>query len=368
MRVLSYIDCLNKGGMETLIGDVAQNITNCDFELYIVSGKGGELEGYFKNSNARYFRFNRKKAIDFKLIKAIRDIIKSEKIDIIHSHNDISGLYGYLASIGLKKKMINTIHGYPFRYKEKTLLKYLIKKSERNISVSHSFLRDLEDKYKIKNDNFEVLYNGVDFEKFNQVQKGSSLKRDLNIESAGFVIGMTGNFTNVKDQITLCKAMKPILKNHKNVKLLLIGGKSEKEAYLYNQCYNYCEENDLLEDILFLGKRDDIPELLQILDLFILSTNTDTFGIAAIEAMYMNIPCVLTKIDTMVEISDNGKNAIFFNKNDSEDLADKIEYCINNNDKTEVMAEYARKWVVENYDIKNHIKNLKYLYNKTYNL
>ena len=94
--------------METLISDIAKNITKSDFQYIIVSGFDGDLEETIKNSNAEYIRLDRRKSIDVKLIRQVRKIIKSEKVDIIHSHNDVSMFYGYLASIGLAAKRVNT--------------------------------------------------------------------------------------------------------------------------------------------------------------------------------------------------------------------------------------------------------------------
>ena len=169
MKVLSYIDCLNRGGMETLIADIAKNITKNDFDYYIVSGLGGDLEETIRSSNAEYIRLDRRKSIDIKLIRQLRKIIKSEKVDIIHSHNDVSMFYGYLASIGLGTKRVNSFHGHITGKKDKYVFNVLSNLAQVNLSVSKNFIKDLKKEISIKN--VDVLYNGIDDNKFNNSEK-----------------------------------------------------------------------------------------------------------------------------------------------------------------------------------------------------
>ena len=359
MKVLSYIDCLNRGGMETLIADIAKNITKNDFDYYIVSGLGGDLEETVRNSNAEYIRLDRRKSIDIKLIRQLRKIIKSEKVDIIHSHNDVSMFYGYLASIGLGTKRVNTFHGHITGKKEKYVFNVLSNLAQVNLSVSQNFIEDLKKEISIKN--VDVLYNGIDDNKFNNFEKKENFK-EFNNKGNDFIAGMIGNFTLVKDYYTLCKAIPLVLSKYNSIKFLFIGRRDEKHPEIYDNCYEYCTKNNLLDNVIFMGKREDIPELLNSLDLFILSSNTDTFGIAVIEAMLSKVPCLLSDIPTLKEISDNGKYAKLFRKGNEKDLADKIINFINLKSDSEELTENAYNWAKKNFSIRAHIDNLKSIY------
>ena len=361
MKVLSYIDSLNRGGAETLIMDIAKNITKDDFEYIIVSGKGGDLEDEIKNSNAKYIRLNRRKAVDIKLIKQLRKIIKSEKIDIIHSHGDISRVYSHLASIGLGIKILNTFHGHIISKKEELIVKLLANSSDTNICVSNGLLNELKKEIKFKR--AEVIYNGIDDSKFRQTKNKNYLK-EYNFGDNDFTVGMVGNFTPVKDYNTLCKAISVLSDRTNNVKFLFIGRRDEANPEIYDNCYKYCLENNLLNNVIFTGKRDDIPEILNSLDLFILSSNTDTFGIAAVEAMLSKVPCLLSDIPPLREISDNGKYAILFKKGDEKDLAEKISDIINGKYNIETLTNEAYHWAKEKFSIRVHIENLKSIYKK----
>jgi glycosyltransferase involved in cell wall biosynthesis len=361
MKVLSYIDSLNRGGAETLIMDIAKNITNEDFEYIIVSGKGGDLEEEIRNSNAKYIRLNRRKPVDIKLIKQLREIIRTEEIDIIHSHGDISLLYGKLASIGLNIKKLNTFHGYIISKKEKLIFELLANGLDMNICVSNDFLNELKKEIKIKN--AEVIYNGIDDSKFRQ-NKNKNYLKEYNFGKNNFIAGMVGNFIPGKNHFTLCRAVSIVLEKNRDVKLLFVGRRDEANPEIYDNCYKYCLENNLLSNIIFTGKRNNIPEILSSLDLFILSSDTDTFGIAAVEAMLSKVPCLLSDIPPLKEISDNGKYAILFKKGDEKDLADKILKIIDGKYDIENLTNEAYTWAKENFSIRAHIDNLKKIYQK----
>lgn len=359
MRVLSYIDSLNRGGMETLILDIAKNVTKNDFELIIVSGLGGDLENQFVKSNAVYIRLNRKYAFDIKVIRKLREIIRSEKIDMIHSHNDVSAFYGFISSIGLKIKRINSIHGYLSGKYDKTLYSFLINHSDRILTVSKSFSDKLAKDNNIKYS--QVLYNGIDDKKFNFVKNRNSLN-ELNIISSDYIIGMIGNFSNGKDYWTLCQAIPLVLDKKPEVKFLFAGNTGGSNYNNYIKCFNFCKENGLLDNVFFLGKRDDIPEILNSLDLFVLSSNTDTFGIVVIEAMYSKVPCLLSDIPPLKEISENGKYAKLFKKGDYEKLAFTILQCIENPKELKTIKEEAYLYALRKFSISRHIHNLCNIY------
>jgi len=361
MRVLSYIDSLNRGGAEILISDIAKNITKNDFEFFVVSGLGGDLEDEVRNSNAKYIRLNRRKAIDVKLIMQLREIIKTEKIDILHTHGDVSIVYSHLAALGLGIKKINTFHGHIGGIKEKFVFNCLSNRNKLNLSVSKNFTGDLKKEISVKN--IEVLYNGIDNDKFIFRKTRNAIKKYI-IDEGDFIAGMIGNFTFGKDYWTLCEAIPLVLNKYNNVKFLFAGRRDEVHPEIYDKCYRFCEENNLMGNVIFMGKRDDIPEILNSLDLFILSSNTDTFGIAAVEAMFSKVPCMLSDIPALKEISDEGKYAKLFIKGDKKDLAEKICGFINGEYDSEKLKDEAYHWAIENFSIRAHIENLKSIYKK----
>lgn len=359
MKVLSYIDSLNRGGAETLIMDIAKNITKEDFEYIIVSGKGGDLEEEIRNSNAKYIRLNRRKPVDIKLIKQLREIIRTEEIDIIHSHNDVSSFYGYISSRGLNIKRINSIHGNLNGKYDKTIYRYLIKKSDCIITVSKSFSDYLSERNKINK--ALVLYNGIDEKKFIK-QNSHKVLINLNISDKDFVVGMVGNFSNGKDYWTFCQAIPIVLEKKNKIKFIMVGDITGPNNKNYIKCYKFCQDNHLSENVYFLGKRNDIPEILNFLNIFVLSSNTDTFGIAVIEAMFSKVPCLLSDIPSLKEISENGRYAKLFIKGDYNDLASLILKCLENPNEMKSLAESAYHKAVKNFSINTHIQKLSKIY------
>ncbi len=92
--------------------DVCRNAKQNGLDMILVSMRSGDLEQEFENSGITYFKLNRKKSLDLKIIFELRKIIKKYNIEIIHSHIVVSAAYAYLASLGLNVKNILTHHGF----------------------------------------------------------------------------------------------------------------------------------------------------------------------------------------------------------------------------------------------------------------
>lgn len=357
MNVLFILDSLNQGGAEKLVLNVCNNITG-KVNLFFVSLKGGLLIDEYRKSVKEFYFFERKRFIDIRSINLIRKLIKNNDIEIIHTHDSVSGLYAYLASIGNNKiKLIRTFHGITQDAKVNNLIdKILIGKNDINFSVSSSFRTRLCEKYEYDVNKFKVLYNGLDFTKY--IPKEKILRNEFMYLNDKKFIGMVSNFVIGKDYLTLCKAYMQITKIRDDVVLFLIGGKAKKNPEVYDKCKNYVINNNLEDKIIFLGRRDDIPEIISSLDLFVFSTLEDTFGIAVIEAMFMGILCLVSDTPEMKEITFNGKYAVLFESKNEFDLSKKINELLNKRIETSETVNYVN----ENYNINTHIEKLIYAY------
>lgn len=149
---------------------------------------------------------------------------------------------------------------------------------------------------------------------------------------------------------------------------VFVGAKSKSEPELFDECYHYCEENNLLENVHFLGSRSDVPEILSTLEAFIYSTNHDTFGIAVVEAMAMGVPVFVNDWEVMKEITQNGKFATLYKSSDENDLLKKFLLFLQNREIAFWQAQEAATYVRENFSIESHIHQLKQMYETVDNL
>lgn len=361
MKVLHLLDSVNRGGAEVLALDVCRNAKKNGLDLSFLATGEGTLFEDFKNSGVDFFHFKRKLPIDFGVIRKLRKLLKERQIDVVHAHQAVEGIHAFFATIGTKTKLVLTHHGFIPDKKNLYSLKFLLPKVSANIVVSEALLQwyETETSLQFPKKNTHIIYNGVD-EKRLQIAE-NTLKKELGLAEKDLLFGMIANFYNAprKDQITVCQALPKVFGEKENAYFAFVGGYKDAENY-YEECKKLCKSNGLDKRIFFLGTREDISNVLNSLDVFVLSSLHEGMPISILEAMLAKIPCVLSDIEPNLEISKNGEFAEIFQTQNANDLAEKMLKII---DKKDVLAENAKIFADENFSIEKHSEKLKMLYN-----
>lgn len=363
MKILHTLDSLNRGGTEMLILDVCRNARANKLNISFAATGGGDLEEDFKNSGVDFFRLQRRLPIDFSVIKNLREIIRANDIDIVHAHQAVEGIHAYFACRGTKAKLVLSFHGYIADAKNRFILKFLIPRTAANVTVSQEFLRWLKEKDKLDaTRNFQVIYNGIDKKRL--VGSGKNLKRELNFPDEILLFGMIGNFYAAprKDQLTVCQGLPDFFRRVPQARFIFVGRAEENSDY--QKCVNFCKASSIENKVSFLGKREDVADILQSLDVFVLSSRHESFGIAAVEAMLTKTPAILSDIEPLLEVSREGDYAIIFPTGDSTQLTEKLIEIAENKNLRKDLANKAFDFAEENFSIETHLRELKKLYEK----
>ena len=362
MNILHLLDSPDRGGTETLVLDLCRNSKSNGLNLILVVTKLGVLDEEFRSSGVNYYYIPRKYPIDLVLVFKLRKIIKNKNVKVIHAHQAVDGMHAFITRFFTNIKTVMTFHGYVSSLKNDLTLKFLIPRMDANVAVSNSFLNALREHFKFNlTRNFHVIYNGIDTKKFYKSNK--DLRTELKLSDSDLLLGMVGNFNNnVRDQITVCKALPEILKKYSNMHFVFVGRRADESPQYYDECFTYCQENEILDRTHFLGLRSDINNILNSLDLFVYSSNYDTFGIAVIEAMLSEVPVVLNDLPPLLEITDGGKYAYVFKSKSFDDLINCTINAIENKEQSKSIAKTAKEWASNKFSIEEHISNLKYLY------
>lgn len=362
MKVLHILDSLKRGGAETLELDVCRNARANNLDLTLALTGNGDLSEDFKNSGVDFVELKRRLPIDLNLVVRLRRIIKSRKIQIVHSNQAVEGIHAYLASFGTSAKLVLSFHGFVADKKNRQILKFLIPRAAKNVVVSRELLSWLASEHFDVSRNFTVLYNGVDERRL--VPANENLRRNLKIPDDAIVIGMVGNFyvQPRKDQMTLCRALPEFFKNFPNAHCLFVGGFENGAETKFAEAVKFCKQNDILDKTHFLGMRRDVPDILASLDVFVLSTLHEGLPIAVIEAMLARVPCVLSDIAPNLEISKNGEFAEIFPTQNFNDLGKKLSSLAAHEKRRKNLSRIAYNYAKKEFSIETHIANLKRLY------
>ncbi|WP_409440055.1 glycosyltransferase family 4 protein [Psychromonas sp. GE-S-Ul-11] len=211
-------------------------------------------------------------------------------------------------------------------------------------------------------DRVAVVEVPVDLDVFNYLEGALKIRKEFNISSSDIVITAVGHFAEVKGWDIAVEAFSKVYKKFPNTKLLLVGKKTS--TVFYNKIMTLIQQLGVEGKVIFLGNRNDIPYILKESDLFIFPSRSEGAGAALVEAMASGIPCVASNTGGIPEIIENGNNGLLFERDNVQDLAEKITNVLSDSDLSSNLVESAKKGLqrfsIERYvdNVSNHYKNL----------
>jgi glycosyltransferase involved in cell wall biosynthesis len=361
MKIAYLFGSLNRGGAETLLLDVFKQSS---MDIIGIHRLSGVLYNDYKDSGKQMIQVRPRFILDPAYFISLRRVLKKNKVDIVHAQQAIDALYAWISCLGTGIKIVLTFHGYNTRYgkKKRMLTQSIINLTDLNIYVSNSQIKNYIDFFKVKKIQKQVVvYNGVSFKKFNNIE-GMSIKEEFGISNSSILMGSVGNFVSGRDQFTICKFLNLLNQKKVDFAFIFAGGKKDDVPWLFHDCVKYCNDHGLSNKVFFPGSRIDVPNILSQIDAFIYSTNHDTFGIAVIEAMAAGIPVFVNDWEVMVEITDQGKHGIVYKTKDEKDLLSHFLGYLENRSAYQNKAREDALWARDQYSIQAHIESLKEKY------
>jgi L-malate glycosyltransferase len=297
------------------------------------------------------------------------DIIKLYQIDILHVHYAIPHAYaGYMAkqmlkAQGIKIPMVTTLHGtditlvgkHPFY---KPAVSFSINKSDIVTSVSQSLKDDTYKFLDIKK-KIHVIPNFIELNK-------ASLKaeipccRSLMANDNEKIITHISNFRGVKRIPDIVEIFYKIQKKIP-AKLMMVGDGPEKE-----KAERQCAELGISEKVIFFGNSHEIDRILSYSDLFLLPSETESFGLAALEAMAWSVPVISSNTGGLPEVNEQGCSGYLSDVGNVDEMAENAIKILENPEKLRQFKENALL-VANKFDIKNILPMYIDLYEKAIN-
>ncbi|NJX15434.1 N-acetyl-alpha-D-glucosaminyl L-malate synthase BshA [Tamlana crocina] len=295
------------------------------------------------------------------------DMVKLHKIEVLHVHYAIPHAYAaYMAKKMLQEEGINvpivtTLHGtditlvgnHPFY---KPAVTFSINKSDAVTAVSKSLKDDTLRLFNIKN-NIHVVPNFIDLEKykhngFPDCQRGMMAKEDEKI------ITHISNLRPVKRVQDVISVFYNIQKEMP-AKLMFIGEGPEKE-----KVEAMCNELGILNKIVFFGKSNEIDKILCFSDLFLLPSQTESFGLAALEAMASGVPVISSNTGGIPEVNVHGVSGYLSNVGDVEDMSKNAIHILSDEKRLKQFKDAARKESLK-FDLHSIVPKYEAIYQDT---
>lgn len=251
------------------------------------------------------------------------NVVKCENLDLLHVHYAIphaSSAYmakQILKTEGIQIPVVTTLHGTDITLVGKDpiyapVVTFSINESDGVTAVSDSLRQQTYDTFGISKE-IDVIPNFIDLERFKK-QKKDHFKKAICPNGEKLVVH-TSNFRKVKRIDDVIKVFAKIRKQI-DAKLLLVGEGPERSPM-----EELVKELKLSNDVRFLGEIDVIEEVLSVADLFMMPSETESFGLAALEAMACEVPVISSNAGGLVELNVNGVSGFMSNVGDIDDMA-----------------------------------------------
>ena len=294
------------------------------------------------------------------------DMVKLHKIDLLHVHYAIPHAYaGYMAkqmlkSEGIKIPMVTTLHGtditlvgkHPFY---KTAVTFSINKSDVVTSVSQNLKEETYSLFDIKND-IHVIPNFIELDKIKNISKIAT-NRSVMANENEKIITHISNFRKVKripDVIDIFYKIQQKIPS----KLMMVGDGPEKEA-----AENLCYKLGISDKVIFFGNSNEIDKILSFTDLFLLPSETESFGLAALEAMAWGVPVISSNTGGLPEVNFDGISGYLSDVGNTLEMSQNAIKILENEDTLLEFKNNATS-TAKQFDIKNVVTLYENLYKK----
>lgn len=252
-------------------------------------------------------------------------VVKNEKLDLLHVHYAIphaSAAYmakQILKTQGVEIPVVTTLHGTDITLVGKDpiyepVVTFSINQSDGVTAVSQDLRKETYNSFKVTRD-IEVIPNFIDLEKFKK-QKKDHFKKAICPNGESLIVH-TSNFREVKRVLDVVWIFHNIVKEIP-AKLLMIGDGPERD-----KAESLCRELGISDDVRFLGKLEAVEEVLSVADLFLMPSEKESFGLAALEAMACEVPVISTDTGGLPELNVQGGTGFLSKVGDIEDMTRK---------------------------------------------
>ncbi len=364
MKVLLLTTHLNIGGVAVYTVTLAGALKKNGISVHVASG-GGELVSALEKDGIAHlqvavktkFEFHPKLFFTFlRLLKFVR----KNKIDVIHAQTRVTQVLAYLLSKFTPASYVSTCHGF---FKKRRISRKVFGAWGNHViaisdAVKSHLIKDLE----VDKKSVFLIYNGVDAGAFSTAGTGEDEKKALRV-NLGFdrspVIGSVSRLSPVKGLNYLLLAMKDILREMPEAKLLLVG-EGPSKAYLKG----LAEKLGIATSVFFALNTTRTQRFLSIIDVFVFYSLEEGLGLSLLEAMAAGKPCVASDVGGVSSVIENGVTGILVPSKDTHALKEAIMRIFRDNELSVSLAGMGRALVEKKFSLDGMTKGVIDVYKK----
>lgn len=364
MRITHFVENLERGGLERTVIDLIGAQREAGHECRVIClFQRGPLADELSTRGVVVEVCGKNQGIDTKAVRRARGFLQQTPAGILHTHNATAHYHAVLAAYGLPlQRIINTRHGMG-ETKQGSRGEWLYRRSMRltdyAVAVCEAARGRLARSGVRPRIRLLSIPNGIRLDGFaaTSLEARVALVSELGLPAGTRIIGTVGRLQPVKDQATLIRAFRHVHDRLPDTALVIVG-----DGALRQELERVATSEGIVDAVRFLGDRSDVARLLQGMDLFALSSLSEGYSIALLEACAAGLPIVATAVGGNAEIVRDGINGVLVPSGDPIALAASISDLLQSPQRVESMGSAGRAWVQQEGSFKTMSERYLQLY------
>lgn len=359
MRIVHVLENLNIGGAEKVMLDLVARQRDAGHECRVIClFEKGEMAPRLSALGIPVMGCGKRDGIDWQVLWKMRREFASFRPSVIHSHNVMAHYYAVFASLGLPAVRVNTRHGmgdFLKTGKQALIYRLSLPFTHRVCCVCDAAREQFLNNRILPERRTVTLYNGIPSGNFGK-PSGGQLRSVLGLSPESRILGTVGRLNPAKDHATLVNAFARLAAQDSRLHLVIIG-EGEQRAVLERMI----EQSGFADRIHLAGARHDVAELLPDLAVFALSSVTEGFSIAVLEAGAAGLPVVATDVGGNKEILGDGRG-LLVSPGQPDGLARALRKVLDDPGEAARMAGALQDWVRGNASLDAMYERYQHIY------
>ena len=361
INILHVVLSLDTGGLERIVVESALAIDKSKYNVEVCCyDQLGDFSRTLVDNGIKVTLLKRNQSrYDYLFPLKLKKFLKERNVHVLHIHSGtffLSTQAGILASTPV---MIYTDHGRPLVESKIDILmdRFSCHFVDKIIAVSSQLESYLVDTLRLRRDKVTTIINGINTETFTPREKSETVMKEFGISARDMVIGTVGRLAEVKDHLSLIRAFSIVHSVVPDTVLMLVG-----DGPMHEKIVELIVDMKLSDRVLITRSRNDIPQLMNLFDVFVLSSLSEGTSVALLEAMASGVAPVVTDVGGNPSIVDDNVNGELVRPGNILQIAESIINILQSDVKRKKYADNAAEKVCAQYSITEMIKKYEKLY------
>lgn len=375
IKIARIITRMDLGGAQQTVLYLAQHLSQDLFEQILITGEGGQCSAELSSIPAikRYILPDLSRHVglgslvaDLRTIIRIRRILRHEMPEIAHTHTPKAGILGrWAAWLSGTPRIVHTFHGFGFSEFHPSWVRKLYVWIERLTGLITTRFVAVSERNRLKGEQYRIfaradcdlIRSGIDFSALRNASIDKSKKKlELDLAPSDRIVGIVAGFKPPKALHHFVTVAKRVSDRRTGIKFLMVG-----DGELRDQLEEQIRELQLKSVVKMVGWRRDVPELLRIFDVFLLTSLWEGLPRVLVEAITVGVPVVAPDVDGIAEVIRNGENGYLVSPGDTASMAQRVIELLENEGLRRQMAR-AAKGLVQEFSAGKMIEDYTRLY------